>query len=101
MDTLTRSRERYAGFAREHEIAELKEAVDEVGSSHPLIAFAYSDETEADGDSPLDAAILDGLVHPYRQDAPPTTSGGHSPAARAFWNAPRTQRTRRTPGRGK
>ena len=67
MDTLTRSRERYAGIAHEHEIAELKEALDEVGSSHPLLAFTYQDEAGSDGDSPdspLDAAILDGLVHP-------------------------------------
>jgi hypothetical protein len=71
MDTLTRSRERYAGTAREHEIAELKEALDEVGSSHPLLAFTYhdeagvdEDEAGVDDDSPLDAAILDGLVHP-------------------------------------
>ena len=64
MDTITRSRQRYTGIAREEEIAELKEALDEVGSSHPLLAFTYQDEPEGDGESPLDAAILDGLVHP-------------------------------------
>jgi hypothetical protein len=64
MNTLTRSRGRSAEVAREHEIAELKEALDEVGSSHPLLAFTFQEEAGGDADSPLDAAILDGLVHP-------------------------------------
>lgn len=64
MDTLTRSRDRYTKAASEHELREMKEAIDEVGSTHPLLAFAYADETEGEEASPLDAAILDGLVHP-------------------------------------
>ena len=64
MDTLTRSRDRYAKAATEHELAEMKEAIDEVGSTHPLLAFAYADEADGDETSPLDGAILDGLVHP-------------------------------------
>ena len=64
MDTLTRSRDRYAKAASEHELTQMKEAIDEVGSTHPLLAFAYEDEPDGDEASPLDAAILDGLVHP-------------------------------------
>ena len=64
MKTLTRSQDGYAHAARGHEIAELKEALDEVGSSHPLLAFTYEEDAEADGESPLDGVILDGLVHP-------------------------------------
>ena len=64
MKTLTRSQDGYAPAARENEIADLKEALDEVGSSHPLLAFTYEEEAGADGESPLDGAILDGLVHP-------------------------------------
>jgi len=64
MNTLTRTRDGYAQAARDHEIAEMKEALDEVGSSHPLLAFTYAEDTETGAESPLDAAILDGLVHP-------------------------------------
>jgi hypothetical protein len=42
----------------------VKGAIDEVGSTHPLLAFVYEDEVEGEESSPLDAAILDGLVHP-------------------------------------
>jgi len=64
MNTLTRTRDGYTQAARDHEIADLKEALDEVGSSHPLLVFAYEEEVGPDGDSPLDGAILEGLVHP-------------------------------------
>ena len=64
MDTLARTGNRYAKAADEHELAEMREAIDEVGSTHPLLAFAYADEAGGDESSPLDAAILDGLVHP-------------------------------------
>ena len=64
MDTLTRSRDHYAQAAHRHEMADLKEALDEVGSSHPLLVYAYEEDAGPEGDSPLDGAILEGLVHP-------------------------------------
>jgi hypothetical protein len=64
MDTLTRTRDGYTQAARDHEIADLKEALDEVGSSHPLLVFAYEEEAGPDRESPLDGVILEGLVHP-------------------------------------
>jgi hypothetical protein len=64
MNTLTRTRDGYAQAAREHEIAEMKQALDEVGSLHPLLAFTYEEDAGVEEESPLDAAILDGLVHP-------------------------------------
>ena len=68
MNTLTRTRDRYESAARDHEIAEMKEVLDEVGSSHPLLAFTFEEEVDDDGESPaespLDGTILDGLVHP-------------------------------------